>query len=201
MYDERLRLHYNYSRNYDPYTGRYIESDPIGLDGGINTYAYVNGNPVHWIDPDGLDVAVVENGPTSGNPIGHTAVAVTHAGVYSYGNATPAGSSLNDYLRREAPRRDTKVYVIKTTPEQDAAVLKYLSQYPNTTLPGDLLSILLTDNCSVRSNGALGAAGIPYPIYIDPAGRGATFLSPSRPGSAGYRARAAGAEVYSFHRG
>jgi len=53
-YDEETGLHYNYFRYYDPQTGRYITSDPIGLQGGLNTYGYVGGNPVNWIDPEGL---------------------------------------------------------------------------------------------------------------------------------------------------
>jgi RHS repeat-associated protein len=54
FYDQATRLHYNYFRDYDPRLGRYIESDPIGLAGGINTYAYVGGNPVNHTDPLGL---------------------------------------------------------------------------------------------------------------------------------------------------
>ena len=49
-----MQLVYNYFRTYDPQTGRYIESDPIGLDGGRNTYSYVENTPVSAIDPFGL---------------------------------------------------------------------------------------------------------------------------------------------------
>jgi RHS repeat-associated protein len=54
FFDQATKLHYNYFRDYDPRLGRYIESDPIGLAGGINSYAYVGGNPVNHTDPLGL---------------------------------------------------------------------------------------------------------------------------------------------------
>ncbi|WP_220815573.1 RHS repeat-associated core domain-containing protein [Pseudomonas paralcaligenes] len=57
-YDFESGLHYNYFRDYDPQTGRYVESDPIGLGGGLNTYGYVMGNPLRYIDPTGESIAI-----------------------------------------------------------------------------------------------------------------------------------------------
>lgn len=47
------QLHENWFRDYDPTLGRYIEPDPLGLAGGPNAYAYVDGRPTEFIDPDG----------------------------------------------------------------------------------------------------------------------------------------------------
>ena len=53
-FDNETATHYNINRDYNPITGRYIQSDPIGLDGGFSTFAYVNGNPVMLVDLEGL---------------------------------------------------------------------------------------------------------------------------------------------------
>ena len=54
--DEETGLFYNHYRSYDPEQGRYVQADPIGLEGGWNRYAYVEGNPLSYIDPQGLQV-------------------------------------------------------------------------------------------------------------------------------------------------
>lgn len=52
-----VEIVYNYYRTYDPSTGRYLASDPIGLGGGLNTYGYANQNPLQYSDPYGLTPA------------------------------------------------------------------------------------------------------------------------------------------------
>jgi RHS repeat-associated protein len=73
--DEETSLCYNYFRDYDPQTGRYVQSDPIGLRGGLNTYLYVEARPLNYSDPFGLDRTIwssgtgrsMSEGPRNGN--------------------------------------------------------------------------------------------------------------------------------------
>lgn len=65
-YDAESTLIYNWNRYYNPATGRYISSDPIGLEGGLNTFGYVDESPLVLADPEGLQRSLpVPSYPTS----------------------------------------------------------------------------------------------------------------------------------------
>ncbi len=62
-YQAETGLNQNMQRDYDPLTGKYIESDPIGLRAGINTYLYADADPTSVFDPSGLDPTTYPSGP------------------------------------------------------------------------------------------------------------------------------------------
>jgi RHS repeat-associated protein len=74
-YDEESGLHYNWHRYYDPRTGRYVTSDPLGFESrDLNLYDYVWSDPINWLDISGLDATswfgdgrALADGPKNGN--------------------------------------------------------------------------------------------------------------------------------------
>jgi RHS repeat-associated protein len=97
-------LYFNRARYYSPKVGRFISQDPIGLAGGINTYAYVDGDPILYIDPEGNLASLPEGlvdfsaafgdtiswGATNGirNWMGTNSVVNKCSGAYAGGTAT-----------------------------------------------------------------------------------------------------------------
>jgi RHS repeat-associated protein len=67
--DAETGLHYNDRRYYDPELGQYLTPDPIGLHGGVNSYAYVDGNPLKYVDPSGLILFAFDGTGNSANPV------------------------------------------------------------------------------------------------------------------------------------
>jgi RHS repeat-associated protein len=64
-YDWDTGLYHNRNRWYDSHVGRFISEDPLGLEGGINPYAYAANNPVDLTDPFGLDPCTVSQAQTT----------------------------------------------------------------------------------------------------------------------------------------
>jgi RHS repeat-associated protein len=63
-------LYYNRYRDYDPTTGRYIQADPIGLNGDPNPYAYAMNNPLKYSDPTGKNAGAVRGAVVVGEVAG-----------------------------------------------------------------------------------------------------------------------------------
>ena len=53
-YDSATGLYYFRARWYNPETGRWLSKDPLGIEGGLNLYAFCDNNPVNFVDPSGL---------------------------------------------------------------------------------------------------------------------------------------------------
>ncbi|MBY7314077.1 RHS repeat-associated core domain-containing protein, partial [Escherichia coli] len=169
--DRETGLHYNLHRYYDPDVGRFMVTDPIGLRGGLNLYAYAP-NPLGWIDPLGLSCLKPENG-------------------YLRGKAHGIKWTQNDALKRaEDQARKTGRAPLPQGKWGSKRDLKYAGEKAATLQPGEMKdfpinsdhssvvfnpdgTIDIPDKIRVRNNGDGTFHGFPInsktaePIYTD----------------------------------
>ncbi|MAL97771.1 MAG: hypothetical protein CL583_04890 [Alteromonadaceae bacterium] len=86
--DELTQLHFNRFRDYDPSIGRYLSPDPVGLEGGVNSYRYTP-NPIDFIDSLGLSC-------TSTNRVNSLLAAALALGISSATNSETAAPTLSE---------------------------------------------------------------------------------------------------------
>jgi uncharacterized protein RhaS with RHS repeats len=144
--------------------GYWLNRDPIGLAGGMNLYGYVGNNPISFVDPLGLETAVVIETWRDGsiNFLGHAAIATTGEGVFSFGTGTDYGSSFTDFIKSQDQSRNLIIYLLQTAPAQEVAINKYLNGMRSKSMPDAEKHPVegSDDNCATRSNNALKLAGI-----------------------------------------
>jgi RHS repeat-associated protein len=135
FFDDETGMHYNYYRYYDPKTSRYISADPIGLDGGLNLYAYVGGDPVNWIDPLGLYTEVVQWGRSPGRAgrWGHISGNINDQNwSFGQGGWDTKYPNFSDYSKRQADPdidRGGRGIVLNLSPAEEAQLRRCLQSY------------------------------------------------------------------------
>jgi RHS repeat-associated protein len=117
-FDRETNLYYNYFRDYDPSIGRFSESDPIGLRGGLNTYAYAGSDPVRRSDPSGLAVWLCLR-PIHGIPIGNHTYFYDDKTSRCCGDPGPGAKNPLSTCKEAGPRSDTCVVISSSDADAD----------------------------------------------------------------------------------
>jgi RHS repeat-associated protein len=165
-------LDYMHARAYSATVGRFLSVDIHPGNSrqprSWNRYFYGSSNPLQYLDPNGLEaiVFIIDPGSNASEWMGHGALWITS------GRERRLVSFGGDQLRHDDPRslvehyrangRNVTAYHLKTTPEQDAAMLAYIKSHPSygTDSSKPLASLMLTENCTTAVCNVLKAGGV-----------------------------------------
>ncbi|ALA86880.1 type IV secretion protein Rhs [Stenotrophomonas maltophilia] len=165
-------LFYNYFRDYDPASARYVESDPVGLNAGVSTYGYVISNPARFTDPLGLTTTLITT--YDFGIANHSAIHVSIPGKPDFlydpsGSYAPGGrrgtgglfegrdASLASYKKYQVGTGSrVELTVIPLTPEQELTLIANAEEW------GDARGFW----CASHVSGALdGMCGIKQTLF------------------------------------
>ncbi|MDK9717722.1 MAG: DUF6531 domain-containing protein, partial [Trichlorobacter sp.] len=101
-WDKETGLYYNWFRYYDPMEGRFISKDPIGFAGGdVNLFAYVQNNPINWIDPEGLQQRSPYGEITAPSSLSHSVLNSLYTDYRFFVNNPNPNSRVNVFMKYE----------------------------------------------------------------------------------------------------
>ena len=184
-YDGETALHYNYFRDYDPGIGTYVESDLIGLEGGINTYAYGLLNSLSFIDEWGLLTSITVWQPVGwgSSSAGHVSTNINGT-TYSFAGNGMTIMPTPKYLAANQFRQGVSM-TLALSPQQEAELEACLQRNQG---PYNVIS----NNCGAPPQSCLALVGINIGYAMTPTGvgnnvlnssalRGVTFLPATQP--------------------